>query len=84
LALEDLDFSGGSEADLRTILAAARPRDTLTLWHLLPRVDALLRPLIYDRMVSFAAPPSGVTREKALTLDPQTLKMWKDELAWTW
>lgn len=82
--LDKFDFSGGSEADLRTILADARSRDTLTLWHLLSRVAEPLRPLIYDRMVSFAPPPVGVTREKALSLDPQTLKVWKDELAWTW
>lgn len=83
-ALDEFDFSGGSQAALRTILADARSRDTLTLWHLLSRVAEPLRPLVYDRMVSFAPPPAGVTREKALSLDPQTLKMWKDELAWTW
>jgi len=83
-ALDDFDFSGHSETALRAILAASRSRDTLTLWHLLSRVPAPLRPLIYDRMVSFAPPPAGVTREKVLSLDPLTLKMWKDELAWTW
>jgi hypothetical protein len=82
-ALDDFDFAGG-EAALRTILAAARPRDTLTLWHLLARVPAPLRPLVYDRMASFAALPAGVSREKVLALDPPTLKIWKDELAWTW
>jgi hypothetical protein len=83
-ALHEFDFSGGSEAALRTILADARSRDTLTLWHLLSRVAEPLRPLVYDRMVSFAPPPAGVSRDKALSLDPQTLKVWKDELAWTW
>jgi hypothetical protein len=83
-ALDDFDFSGGGASALRTILDSARPRDTLTLWHLLARVDVSQRPLVYERMVSFAAPPSGVTRDKVLTLDPQTLKVWKDELAWSW
>jgi hypothetical protein len=83
-ALDEFDFSGGSEVALRTILADARSRDTLTLWHLLSRVAEPLRPLVYDRMVSFAPPPAGVSRDKALALDPQTLKLWKDELAWTW
>jgi hypothetical protein len=83
-ALDAFDFSDAGETALRAILAASRSRDTLTLWHLLSRVPAPLRPLIYDRMVSFAPPPAGVTREKALSLDPLTLKMWKDELAWTW
>ncbi len=83
-ALDEFDFSGGSEVALHTILADARPRDTLTLWHLLSRVAEPLRPLVYDRMVGFAPPPAGVSRDKALSLDPQALKMWKDELAWTW
>jgi hypothetical protein len=83
-ALDEFDFANGGESALRAILANARSRDTLTLWHLLFRVRETLRPMIYDRMVSFAPPPNGVTREKALALDPQTLKMWKDELAWTW
>jgi len=83
-ALDEFDFSGGSEASLRTILADARSRDTLTLWHLLSRVAEPLRPLVYDRIVGFAPPPAGVSRNKALSLDPQTLKIWKDELAWTW
>jgi len=87
-ALDAFDFSGGkaggNDAALNTILADARPRDTLTLWHLLSRVDERQRALVYDRMVSFAPPPCGVAREKALALDPQTLKVWKDELAWTW
>lgn len=83
-ALDQFDFANGGQTALRTILASARSRDTLTLWHLLSRVPESLRPLVYDRMVSFAPPPTGVTRDKAIALDPQTLKLWKDELAWTW
>lgn len=83
-ALDAFDFSDGGEPALRAILSASKSRDTLTLWHLLARVPAPLRPLIYDRMAGFAPPPAGVTRDKALSLDPLTLKIWKDELAWTW
>jgi hypothetical protein len=83
-ALAAFDFAGRGEDALHAILTASRPRDTLTLWHLLSRVPAPLRPLVYDRMVSFAPPPAGVTRDKALSLDPLALKIWKDELAWTW
>jgi len=39
---------------------------------------------IHDLMIAFAPPHAGVTREKALSLDPLTLEVWKDELAWTW
>jgi hypothetical protein len=83
-ALEDFDFANGGAPSIRAVLANARPRDTLTLWHLLSRVDPPLRAQIFDRMISFAPLPEGVTREKALALDPQTLETWKNELTWTW
>jgi len=83
-ALEDFDFANGGEASIQTILANTRPRDTLTLWHLLSRVAPPLREQIFDKMISFAPLPKGITRDKALALDPQTLETWKNELAWTW
>ena len=83
-ALEDFDFANGGEASVRTILATARERDTLTLWHLLSRVAPPLREQILDRMISFAPLPKGIMRGKILALDPQTLETWKNELAWTW
>jgi hypothetical protein len=69
---------------LTTILAAARVRDTLTLWHLLWRVAPEDRARVYDRMAQLTPVPAGVSREAALRLDPATLARWKDELAWTW
>jgi isochorismate synthase EntC len=69
---------------LDIILADARARDTLTLWHLLSRVEAEDRARIYDRMASLTPVPAGVSREQALKLDPETLRRWKEELAWTW
>lgn len=83
-ALEDFDFAYGGEASIRAILANARQRDTLTLWHLLSRVAPPLRAQIFEKMISFAPLPKGLTRDKVLALDPQTLETWKNELAWTW
>lgn len=83
-ALENFDFANGGETSIRSILADARPRDTLTLWHLLSRINPTLREQVFDRMVMFSPLPKGVTRDKVLALDPDTLKLWKDELAWTW
>jgi hypothetical protein len=59
-------------------------RDTLTLWHLLSRVDASQRGRIYDRIAALAEPPATVSREKAVALDAATLKHWREELAWKW
>jgi hypothetical protein len=69
---------------LNTILSEARVRDTLTLWHLLSRVNGADRERVFDRMAALSPLPAGVSREKALRLDPQTLQRWKDELAWKW
>jgi len=37
-----------------------------------------------DRIAELAPPPATVSREKALALDPETLKHLREELAWTW
>lgn len=66
------------------ILAEARVRDTLTLWHLLSRVTMPDRQRVYDRIAALAPVPDGVSREKTLKLDPQALTAWKDDLAWMW
>lgn len=83
-ALERFVFEKGGDDDLRVILADARIRDTLSLWHLLSRVAAEDRERVYDRMAALTPVPAGVTREQALKLDAETLKRWREELAWTW
>ncbi len=83
-ALERLVFEKGGGEDLNMILADARVRDTLSLWHLLSRVEAEDRGRVYDRMAALTPIPAGVSREQALKLDAETLRRWREELAWTW
>ncbi len=83
-ALGSFDFGGGGEHALDTVLAEARVRDTLTLWHLLSRVEGAERQRVYNRMVELVPLPKGVTPDRALQLDPETLKLWREELAWKW
>jgi hypothetical protein len=83
-AIESVGFEKAGNSALSVILAESRVRDTLTLWHLLSRVDAGDRSLVYDRIAALTPVPAGVSREQALKLDPETLKRWKEELAWTW
>lgn len=59
--------------DVRAILAAARPDDAISLWHLLRRVDASQRGAVYDRLATLVPPPGGVTRDAALALDAAAL-----------
>jgi hypothetical protein len=73
-----------AEGALDTILTQARVRDTLSLWHLISRVQELDRLRVFNRITALTPLPTGVTREKVLQLDGPTLKRWREELAWTW
>jgi len=83
-ALETFGFEKSGRDPLSIILSESRVRDTLTLWHLLSRVEAGDRGRVFDRIAALTPVPAGVSREQALKLDPETLKRWKEELAWTW
>jgi hypothetical protein len=82
--LETFSFEKSADDPLNIILAEARVRDTLTLWHLLSRVGVQDRARVYDRIASLTPVPPGISRQLALKLDPDTLRRWKEELAWTW
>src|SRR5215213_7280168 len=66
------------------VLDQARPRDMLTLWHLLARVNGEDRARVYDTMAALSPPPAGVTREGVLALDQKMLAAWRDALETTW
>jgi hypothetical protein len=83
-ALEMFAFEKTHDDALAVILSESRKRDTLTLWHLLSRVEAGDRARVFDRITALTPLPAGVTRERALQLDRQTLDHWREELAWTW
>jgi hypothetical protein len=89
LALSKLDFGYAVDVPdlhnpLEVVLAESRPRDTLTLWHLLGRVEGNDRARVYERMLALAPPPEGVTREGVLQLNEQMLQLWKGKLETTW
>jgi hypothetical protein len=83
-ALKRFDFEQGGAEALGVVLAAARPRDTLTLWHLLSRAEGDDRARVYERLAALSAPPEGVTREGVLGLDAPMLRTWKDRLEDEW
>ena len=72
-ALDTFDFGRGGAAAVRGALAAARPEDALSLWHLLSRVDAGQRDVVYDRLAALVPPPAGVMRAAILRLEPAAL-----------
>jgi hypothetical protein len=83
-ALSQLDFEEKGEGALSAVLAAARPNDTLTLWHLLTRVENALRGRVFDRLAELSAPPPGITRNAILQGDSAALKTWWRELELAW
>ncbi len=84
-ALKKVDFDKDPTVKtnaLSSMLNQARPRDTLTLWHLLARVNGDDRRRVYEKIESFVPPPAGVTREGVLKLDQKMLDQWRDVLGW--
>jgi hypothetical protein len=75
--------SAGPEA-VDVMLREARTRDTLTLWHLLSRVQPVVRERVYARLEQLVPPPPGVEREGVLRLDADALRKWREEMAWKW
>ena len=83
-ALTRFDFEDSTPEqrarDIAIILSEARKDDSLTLWHLLARVDNRRRVLVYDRLSQFVPPPATVTKEGILRLDQPMLDQWWNEL----
>jgi hypothetical protein len=89
VALSKLDFGypvdiPDLQRPLEVVIAESRPRDTLTLWHLLYRVEGKDRELLFERMAALAPPPKEVTREGVLHLDDKMLHLWKGYLENSW
>jgi hypothetical protein len=88
-ALIQLDFEEYATSASRTpaldvLLGESRARDTLTLWHLLARVEGKDRIRVYEKAAGFVPLPAGVTREGILQLDQQMLQLWRDKLEASW
>lgn len=83
-ALSRFDFARGGADSLTVLLNDARPRDTLTLWHLLVRTSGTERVRVFDRLAQLAPPPANVTRAGVLALDRAMLDDWKGALESLW
>jgi len=83
-ALNRLDFGTADDpqrgAALDVVISSARPRDGLTLWHLLARGTPQERARVYDRLAELSPPPQGVTRAAILGVDREALDRWWDSI----
>jgi hypothetical protein len=73
-------YESGAPEALAAILRQARPRDGLSLWHLLARVSASDRGAVFDRFVELVPVPLNLSRDRALSLDRATLDRCWDAL----
>jgi hypothetical protein len=84
-AVERFDAGGDPvEAAVPDLLRESRRRDTLTLWHLLPRVDAGNRPRVVERIVDLAGMPDDLELQRVVELDRAALDRWFDDLELDW
>jgi FecR protein len=85
-ALARFDFESGAAAEqsseIAQVVAGARKRDALTLWHLLPRTTGANRARVYDRLAALVPPPAQVTRAGVLQLDQHMLDLWWAQLGY--
>ena len=101
LALKQVDLNVdpfSRRAALMTMLNQARRQDTLTLWHLLPRVNGEDRVSVYDKLVAFFPPDRTADghqlnwgpeefkdfREAILRLDEKMLSGWRYQMEPSW
>jgi hypothetical protein len=69
--------TSGDPASVLTILSEARSRDAITLWHLLRRVDASSRGVVYDRLAELIQVPGEVNRQGIVAGDGQMIEtLW--------
>jgi ferric-dicitrate binding protein FerR (iron transport regulator) len=79
-ALERLDARPDDRGALSVVLSEARPRDALTLWHLLSKLSDDGRALVFDRLAEIVSLPASVTREGILAHDREMLDTAWDAL----
>lgn len=69
------NFERGDGAALDRILATARPRDGLTLWHLLTRVPERQRGEVFDRLAQLVTLPREISRAGVLRKDAHAIDL---------
>jgi predicted anti-sigma-YlaC factor YlaD len=82
--LESLNEGPDRTRQLEIVLRESHIRDALSLWHLLPRLDAQSRGLIFDRLAQLLPPPPEVTRDGIVAMDPKMMDAWKKIVSQLW
>ncbi|MGE0479002.1 MAG: FecR family protein [Phycisphaerae bacterium] len=67
-------------AALPAVLANARERDGLTLWHVLRWTPPDVRPRVYERLIELVPPPNDIRVEDVLELNEYAIECWRKRL----
>lgn len=67
-----------------SLVAAAGPLDTVTLWNLLERTDGEGREAVFRKLDELSTRPPGVTEEDVLSGRPEALEDWRRSLDSAW
>jgi ferric-dicitrate binding protein FerR (iron transport regulator) len=73
-------FDAGDRKAVAPILATARERDGLTIWHLLTRVEAADRGAVYDRLAELVPMLPGASREGVIRGETEAIDRCWDAL----
>ena len=83
-ALTKLEQHPSDSAALHLLIREAGPLAKITLWHLIPRVDALHREVVAKRLAALAPIPEGIELDAMLRLDPSAMEKWKASMEREW
>ncbi len=85
--LAAIDFDQRDADSLDVVLLEARKQDTLSLWHLLPVVDAPDRERIYERIIELDTQlmdDPTFTKAEVLALDERAMRALMSEIQFLW
>jgi hypothetical protein len=78
--LEKLDFERGGERSLATVIAKAREKDALSLFHLFKRLSGSQKGAVFEKLVVLKPLPEMVTKEAVFAGDEGALSRWWDHM----
>ena len=80
--INTFDLYGESNLLIGKIIDNVSKSDALTLLALIPRVSAVNRQLLFQKLANFIPPPNTVTRMGIITLNREMLNNWWNEIEW--
>ena len=82
--LEENPADSAQSTALESLLREATSRTTITLWHLLPRVEGQDRAAVTARLAQLAPLPGHISIESVTSLDPRSMKAWQASMETSW